>query len=103
MSVPSSLHSCSAFATITRALSPCSNSLDNTPSSSLEAVAATANTTVIAPRQWVDSDDECLGDEDWASQIAADLLQTLTDAEKKRQEIINGKFPCFLSQIKARL
>lgn len=44
---------------------------------------------MVAPRQWVDSEDECLGDEDWASQIAADILQTLTDAEKKRQEIIN--------------
>lgn len=75
-----------------------SNSLDNTPSSSLEAVAATAlSTAVSAPLDWQDSEDECLGDEDWASQIAAELLQTLSDAEKKRQEIINGKvFPRIL-------
>lgn len=69
---------------------PFSNSLDNPPSYSLEPVAATAtaNTTVAAPREWVDSDDECL-DEDWASHISADILQGLTDGEKKRQEIIN--------------
>lgn len=66
--------------------------MDNTPSSSLEAVAATATATAVSVQlDWEGSDDECLGDEDWASQIAAEVLQTLSDAEKKRQEIINGE------------
>lgn len=69
--------------------------MDNTPSSSLEAVAATANTAVIPTLEWEDTDDECLGEEDWASQIAAELLQSLSDAEKKRQEIINGELANF--------
>lgn len=82
-----------------------SSSLDNTPSSSLEAVAAstTANVAVIAPREWAESDEECLGDEDWASQIASELLQTLTDAEKKRQEIINGRSYLGVSLVCAHL
>ncbi len=64
------------------------------PSTSLEAVGAptAGQGTIPAPRQWVDSDDEagdCIAD--WSSNVAADILQTLSDAEKKRQEIINGK------------
>ena len=47
--------------------------------------------TVPAPRQWVDSEEEDL-EADWSSNVAADILQTLSDAEKKRQEIINGEF-----------
>lgn len=44
------------------------------------------------PRPWVDSDfREDEGDEDWASQIDTEVLQTLSDSEKKRQEIINGE------------
>lgn len=64
------------------------------PSTSLEAVGAptAGQGTIPAPRQWVDSDDEA-GDciVDWSSNVAADILQTLSDGEKKRQEIINGK------------
>lgn len=67
------------------------------PSTSLEAVGAptAGQGTIPAPRQWVDSDDEA-GDNiaDWSSNVAADILQTLSDAEKKRQEIINGKYLC---------
>lgn len=58
----------------------------------MEAVAPTAGQgTIPAPRQWVDSDDE-VGDciADWSSNVAADILLTLSDGEKKRQEIING-------------
>lgn len=68
-------------------------SLDS-PSTSLEAVGAPAGQgTVPAPRQWVDSEDEA-GDleADWSSNVSAEILQTLSDAEKKRQEIINGKY-----------
>ncbi|XP_037025462.1 rho guanine nucleotide exchange factor 11 isoform X3 [Bradysia coprophila] len=68
-----------------------SSSLSSSPSTSLEAVAPTAGQgTIPAPRQWVDSDDEA-GDNiaDWSSNVAADILQTLSDGEKKRQEIIN--------------
>ncbi|XP_055318841.1 uncharacterized protein LOC129576874 isoform X6 [Sitodiplosis mosellana] len=46
---------------------------------------------VSAPRQWVDSEDEA-GDPpeaDWSSHVSADILHTLSDAEKRRQEIIN--------------
>lgn len=67
-------------------------SLDS-PSTSLEAVGAptAGQGTVPVPRQWVDSEDEA-GDleADWSSNVDADLLQTLSKDEKKRQEIING-------------
>ncbi|GAB0090163.1 hypothetical protein DMENIID0001_048550 [Sergentomyia squamirostris] len=71
-----------------------SNSLDS-PSISFEAVGApppTAGTHVgLAPRSWVESDEEGGGDceTDWSSNVASDVLATLSDAEKKRQEIIN--------------
>lgn len=66
------------------------------PSTSLEAVGAPAGQGIVssvAPRQWVDSEDEA-GDleADWSSNVSADILQTLSDAEKKRQEIINGLY-----------
>lgn len=69
------------------------NSPDD-PSISLETVGvlSTGQGTVPAPRQWVDSEDEA-GDleADWSSNVSADMLQTLSDGEKKRQEVINGK------------
>lgn len=70
------------------------NFFNFSPSTSLEAVGAptAGQGTIPAPRQWVDSDDEagdCIAD--WSSNVAADILQTLSDGEKKRQEIINGK------------
>ncbi|KAJ6646299.1 Rho guanine nucleotide exchange factor 11 [Pseudolycoriella hygida] len=69
-----------------------SSSLSSSPSTSLEAVGAPAagQGTIPVPRQWVDSDDEagdCIAD--WSSNVAADILLTLSDGEKKRQEIIN--------------
>ncbi|XP_059622198.1 uncharacterized protein LOC132265518 [Phlebotomus argentipes] len=71
-----------------------SNSLDS-PSISFEAVGAStagaASHHAVSARQWVESDDEAAGDleTDWSSNVAADILQNLSDAEKKRQEIIN--------------
>lgn len=45
------------------------------------------------PRQWVDSEDEAGEPEaDWSSHVSADILQTLSDTEKRRQEIINGNY-----------
>ncbi|KAH8321923.1 hypothetical protein KR067_009816, partial [Drosophila pandora] len=43
------------------------------------------------PRQWnMESDDEDdVNEADWSSMVAAEMLAALTDAEKKRQEIIN--------------
>lgn len=50
-----------------------------------------SNQAANAPKQWVDSDDEtCDIEADWSSNISGDILQTLSDGEKKRQEIING-------------
>lgn len=46
-------------------------------------------------RQWQfesDDEDDLLIEADWSSNVAADMLSALTDAEKKRQEIINGEF-----------
>lgn len=45
------------------------------------------------PRQWnMESDDEDdVNEADWSSMVAAEMLAALTDAEKKRQEIINGR------------
>ncbi|XP_023171235.2 uncharacterized protein LOC111599722 isoform X2 [Drosophila hydei] len=41
-------------------------------------------------RQWnFESDDEDLNEADWSSIVAVEMLAALTDAEKKRQEIIN--------------
>lgn len=44
-------------------------------------------------RHWnYESDDEDdVNEADWSSNVAAEVLAALTDAEKKRQEIINGK------------
>lgn len=44
-----------------------------------------------APRQWVDSEDEGDAEADWSSHVSPDILNTLSDTEKRRQEIINGK------------
>ncbi|XP_044249279.2 uncharacterized protein RhoGEF2 isoform X1 [Drosophila takahashii] len=43
------------------------------------------------PRQWnLESEDEDdVNEADWSSMVAAEMLAALTDAEKKRQEIIN--------------
>ncbi|CAD7011319.1 unnamed protein product [Ceratitis capitata] len=43
------------------------------------------------PRQWnfESDDDDDLNEADWSSNVTAELLAALTDAEKKRQEIIN--------------
>ncbi|XP_031622413.1 uncharacterized protein LOC116340198 isoform X2 [Contarinia nasturtii] len=61
-------------------------------SPSLEAVSTPIGHQVAscAPRQWVDSEDEG-GDQeaDWSSHVSPDILQTLSDTEKRRQEIIN--------------
>ncbi|XP_064535823.1 uncharacterized protein RhoGEF2 isoform X2 [Drosophila montana] len=41
-------------------------------------------------RQWnFESDDDDLNETDWSSIVAVEMLAALTDAEKKRQEIIN--------------
>lgn len=76
------------------------NSLGS-PSTSLEAVgtphgqqtptphqAHSIFTQLHAPRQWVDSEDE--DEADWSSHVSAEILHTLSDTEKRRQEIING-------------
>jgi hypothetical protein len=42
-------------------------------------------------QQQLDSDDELI-DMDWASTVPLDVLQSMNNDEKKRQEIINGKF-----------
>lgn len=40
----------------------------------------------------MESDDEDdVNEADWSSMVAAEMLAALTDAEKKRQEIINGR------------
>lgn len=65
------------------------------PSTSLEAVGTPVGhqgVVLCAPRQWVDSEDEAGELEaDWSSHVSADILHTLSDTEKRRQEIINGK------------
>ncbi|XP_055917714.1 uncharacterized protein LOC129949975 isoform X2 [Eupeodes corollae] len=50
-----------------------------------------AHNSVTGPKPWVDSDDDddLANEVDWSSNIAAEVLAALTDAEKKRQEIIN--------------
>lgn len=65
------------------------------PSTSLEAVGTTGQQGVVTctPKQWEGSDDETGELEaDWSSHVSADILHTLTDSEKRRQEIINGEF-----------
>lgn len=37
-----------------------------------------------------DEEDDLINEADWSSNVAAEVLAALTDAEKKRQEIING-------------
>ncbi|XP_055854909.1 uncharacterized protein LOC129918418 isoform X2 [Episyrphus balteatus] len=54
-------------------------------------VANHSNLATGPNKQWVDSDDDddLANEVDWSSNIAAEVLAALTDAEKKRQEIIN--------------
>lgn len=65
----------------------------DSPSTSLEVVGATTTNlcTVTIPRQWVDSDEEhgIETEADWSSNVDPEILKTLSDAEKKRQEVIN--------------
>lgn len=42
-------------------------------------------------QQQLDSDDELI-DMDWASTVPLDVLQSMNNDEKKRQEVINGNF-----------
>lgn len=47
----------------------------------------------LTQRQWefeVEDDDD-MNDADWSSNVPVDLLTSLSDTEKKRQEIINGR------------
>lgn len=64
-------------------------------SPSLEAVGTPIGHQGVVsctPRQWVDSEEEAGEPEaDWSSHVSADILNTLSDTEKRRQEIINGK------------
>lgn len=53
----------------------------------------------LTQRQWefeIDDDDD-FNDTDWSSNVPVDLLTSLSDTEKKRQEIINGIFISNLS------
>lgn len=42
-------------------------------------------------RDFDEDDEEDDLETDWSSKISAEILETLTDVEKKRQEIINGE------------
>lgn len=48
----------------------------------------------VTAREWNDSEDEGNFEPeiDWSSNIAPEILATLCDAEKKRQEVINGEW-----------
>lgn len=65
----------------------------DSPNISLDTVGTntTGQSSMPIPQQWVDSDDEADLEVDWSSNVAPDILQSLSEAEKKRQEIINGK------------
>lgn len=47
---------------------------------------------VPTAREWIDSDDEGTvePEADWSSNIAPEILSSIGDLEKKRQEVING-------------
>lgn len=52
----------------------------------------------LTQRQWdfeIEDDDD-LNDADWSSNVPADVLTSLSDTEKKRQEIINGRVTAIL-------
>lgn len=58
----------------------------------LSAFGGGGPTILPTAREWVDSEDEGTVEleVDWSSNIPADILASLCDAEKKRQEVING-------------
>lgn len=64
------------------------------PSTSLEAVGTTGGQPGVVtcmPKQWEGSDEEGGEVETiWSTHVSADIMHTLTDSEKRRQEIING-------------
>lgn len=73
----------------------CQESFHGSTGGGLVNLSFWGNTSALAglpQRQWhFDSDeDDDLNEADWSSNVAAEILGTLTDAEKKRQEIING-------------
>ncbi|KAL9914982.1 rho guanine nucleotide exchange factor 2 isoform 2-T9 [Glossina fuscipes fuscipes] len=72
----------------------CQESFHGSTSGGLVNLSFWGNTSALAglpQRQWhFDSDeDDDLNEADWSSNVAAETLGTLTDGEKKRQEIIN--------------
>lgn len=67
----------------------------DSPSVSMEVVSAPTLATVVSmstTREWMYSDDEAGAEPeaDWSSNVASEVLQNLSKAEKERQEIING-------------
>lgn len=72
------------------------------PSMSCEAITEASNVSMhsknssiggasIITREFDEDDDEDDLDTDWSSKIAPEILEAMTDVEKKRQEIINGE------------
>lgn len=60
----------------------------------MEAVGTTVGQPGVVPctpKQWEGTDDEG-GEVEaiWSTHVSADILDTLSDSEKRRQEIING-------------
>lgn len=47
--------------------------------------------TSLMLRDFDEDDEEDELEMDWSSKISSEILETLSDVEKKRQEIINGK------------
>lgn len=67
--------------------------MDSANGLSLESFATTVPASVagatIVPRPWVDGDDD-QPVKHWSEDIAPEILEKMTNEEKKRQEIIDG-------------
>ncbi|XP_058065782.1 uncharacterized protein LOC131215411 [Anopheles bellator] len=68
-----------------------SASLSGTGAGSASGTAGGAGTTVPTAREWIDSEDEGTAEPeaDWSSNIPPEILSSISDLEKKRQEVIN--------------
>lgn len=55
-------------------------------------ITFSANTGQASFAHDSDIDDDNFSEADWSSHVPPDILSSLSDIEKKRQEIINGEF-----------
>jgi hypothetical protein len=65
--------------------------METVPTSNLGRSPSDASSSTIQQSYQADSDLDADPNPDWQSRIDSEVLATLTDREKKRQDVLNGK------------